>query len=567
MQEIETLTKLLGIGIGSLLIIFLGQADKKGKLTNLSRLIFQTLIALLVIYCGVRIEFLRNPSSSGDYIYLHYLSLPLTLIWIVSITNSISQVDILGDITPNIVLIAALTFLLVALFQKQGLILAEGLSLFLVIFSLIGIKFWSKEKFSNFYMFFGFLLAVIAIVGVSKSTAALTLLIPLLILGVPILDSSFSIVATYTRIEDLKDYPFPLESRLRQKLQSYGFSRQGANFIIISFSIYLSLVALIISVYENIYLLISLLAGGVIIFELIKRGVQNQEVIIEEDSLTHRIKLFQVGIDRIDNQMVVKKLKEFLSSPRQRPYVVVTPDTLAILRARQDVEYSQILKSADLVTPDGAGILWATSTLQKPLMERVTGIDMINKLCTLAIEKGFTLYLLGASPGIAKEAAQNLINRFPGLKIVGTHHGYFRSKIDGNSDSLSSYSPEKNQNQPQEKEEKDIIREINQKHPDILLVGMGAPRQEKWIASHSSNLKVGLCMGVGGSFDVISGRIPRAPLWMQEHGMEWIYRLIKQPQRIIRVFKLFYFIGLVLVNKGIIGLQDQERKKVVTINN
>jgi len=153
------------------------------------------------------------------------------------------------------------------------------------------------------------------------------------------------------------------------------------------------------------------------------------------------------------------------------------------------------------------------------------------------------------------------------LKIVGTHHGYFRSKIDGNSDSLSSYSPEKNQNQPQEKEEKDIIREINQKHPDILLVGMGAPRQEKWIASHSSNLKVGLCMGVGGSFDVISGRIPRAPLWMQEHGMEWIYRLIKQPQRIIRVFKLFYFIGLVLVNKGIIGLQDQERKKVVTINN
>jgi len=564
MLEIETVFKLIGIGISSILMIFLGQADKRGQLSTLSKWIFQVLIALLVIFCGVRIEFLRDPSSTGNYIYLHYLSIPLTLIWIVSITNSINQVDELGDITPYIVLVASLTFLLVALLQRQELILAEILSLFLAIVAYLGIKFLSKEKFSIFYMFFGFLLAIIAVVGVSKSTAALTLLIPLLILGVPLIDSSYSIVATYVRVEDLRDYSLPLESRLRQKLQSYGFSHSGANLIIISFSIYLSLSALLISVYQNIFLLMSLLASGILVFELIRRRVQIQEVIIEEDSLQERIRLFQVGIDKIDNQTVIQKLERFLSSPRKYPYLVVTPDTLAILRARKDLEYCQILQSADLITPDGAGILWAASTLQKPLAERVTGIDMIYKLCTLAAERNYTLYLLGAQPGIAEEAARNLTIHFPGLNIVGIHHGYFSSRIDGDSTPLSSFSCTSREEQ---REEEELIKEINQKSPDILLVGMGAPRQEKWMAAHLENLRVRLCMGVGGSFDVLSGRIPRAPLWMQKHGMEWIYRFLRQPKRISRVFKLFYFIGLVLVSKGIIGLKDQERKRLELVNN
>ncbi|PIX34392.1 MAG: glycosyltransferase, partial [Candidatus Infernicultor aquiphilus] len=252
----------------------------------------------------------------------------------------------------------------------------------------------------------------------------------------------------------------------------------------------------------------------------------------------------------------------------KKPHFVVTPDTLAILRARKDPEYQAILKSADLVTPDGAGILWATITLNCPLVERVTGIDIIYNVCQLTAKKGYSLYLLGASPGIAKKAAENLIKEYPGIKIVGTHHGYFNSedsegaiindKSNGSKIDDLKVKDIKIGNKIDNKEEKEIIKEIEEKRPDILLVGMGVPKQEKWITKNLSRLNVPVCMGVGGSFDVLSGKIPRAPLWMQKHGMEWIYRLIREPKRVLRIIALFYFIWLVILGKMIFTLTEKE---------
>ncbi|GAI80618.1 unnamed protein product, partial [marine sediment metagenome] len=366
-------------------------------------------------YSGVKIEFLRAPSSSsGGYLYLSYLSIPLTIIWLISITNSIGQADELGDITPYIVFIASLTFLVVSIIQRQGLILAEVLSLIMAAISFVFIKYLPRGKFSSYYMSFGFILAVIAIVGVSKSTAALTLLIPLLILGVPIIDSSYSIVANYARQENPSTGigKFPLfsvsgsRSRLRQKLQSYGFSAKGANVTIIGVSLYLSLAALVISIYQNFYLLLTLTAFGWMAFELLKNKIRSEGPIIERDILTDRIKLFQVGIDQVDNQKTIQKIEEFIFS--KKPHQIVTPDTLAVLRAKKDLEYHAILKSADLITPDGAGILWAATTLNHPLPERVTGIDIIHNICRLSAKKGHSLYLLGSYPGVAGEAALNL---------------------------------------------------------------------------------------------------------------------------------------------------------------
>ncbi len=129
MSEIGIIYKIIGIVIASALMIILGRADKKQKLSTGNKLIFQILISLIVIYFGIKIEFLRNPSSSGGYLYFNFLAIPLTVVWLVSITNSIGQVDELGDITPYIIFIASLTFLIVSLIQRQGLILAEVLSL------------------------------------------------------------------------------------------------------------------------------------------------------------------------------------------------------------------------------------------------------------------------------------------------------------------------------------------------------------------------------------------------------------------------------------------------------
>ena len=295
MLETGMVFKITGIVICSLLMVILGKVDRKRKIPTGVKLIFQVLISLIIIYSGIKIEFLRAPSaSSGGYLYLSYLSIPLTIIWLISITNSIGQADELGDITPYIVFIASLTFLVVSLVQRQELILAESLSLIMAAISFIFIKYFPRGKFSSYYMSFGFVLAVIAIVGVSKSTAALTLLIPLLILGVPIIDSSYSIVANYARQESsipgIGKLPLFSESgsgsRLRQKLQSYGFSAQGANLTIIRVSLYLSLSAFIISIYQNFYLLLTRTAFGWVVFELLKNKVRSEEIIIGRDILT-----------------------------------------------------------------------------------------------------------------------------------------------------------------------------------------------------------------------------------------------------------------------------------------
>ena len=570
MLENETIYKIAGIIIAGALIIVLGKMNEKKKLNTGSKLIFQILISLIIIYSGIRIEFLRNPATPGSYIYFSFLSIPLTLIWLIGITNSIGQTGELGDITPYIVFIASLTFFTVTLLQRQGLILAEILSLSLAVISFIVIKYFPRGKFSSFYMLFGFILAVIAIVGVSKSTAALTLFIPLLILGVPLVDSSYSIVSSYV-VQQRKVGDFSTtESRLRQKLQSYGFSAHGANYTIIATSLYLSLSALIISIYQSLYLLVIMSVFGWVIFEMLKKKVSSEELIIEKDLANNRIKLFQVGIDRVDVKSVISRIEEFIVT--KKSHLVVTPDTLAILRAKKDVDYFNIIQSANLVTPDGAGILWATTILHHPLKERVTGIDIIQGICKLAAKKAYSIYLLGASPGVAKEASLKLTQKYPGLKIIGNHHGYFhatslsdetvkpqmhKNKVNSGTEGIAKGMDIKYN---ERNEEAKIIQEINNKKPDILLVGMGVPRQEKWIAGNlkSKRLNVPVCMGVGGSFDVLSGKIPRAPLWMQRHGMEWVYRFIKQPKRAFHTLALFYFMGLVIMGKIILTLKNTD---------
>jgi len=561
----ETTWKIAGIFIAGLCMVIMGKVNEKKKLPALSKLLIQIFISLIIIYSGIKIEFLRNPSSSGEFLYLNYLSIPLTILWIISITNSIGQTNELGDVTPCIVFIASMTFLAVALLQRQNLILAEVLSFSLMITSFVFLKFFPRGKFSFLYMFFGFLLAIIAIVGVSKSTAALTLFIPLLILGVPLVDSTYSIVSSYVIQKNKVSEYIDTESRLVQKLQSYGFSIRGANLTIITTSIYLSLVAMITFVYQNVYLLLGMTIFGWLIFEIFRKKISSGELIINTDSKTNRTKLFHVGIDRVDTKNVIDRIEEYILS--RQSHLVVTPDTLAILRAQKDVEYYNIIQEASLVTPDGAGILWATTTLEYPLKERVTGIDIIQGICKLAVEKNYSIYLLGAAPGIAKEASFKLIEKYPGLKIAGSHHGYFEAysllekpfshKAEKITDS-SANSSVVEEKIDRDNEEIKIMQEINDKKPDILLVGMGVPRQEKWIARNikSKLLHVPVCMGIGGSFDVLSGKIPRAPLWMQKHGMEWVYRFIKQPKRAFNTIALFYFMGLVIIGKIVLLLRN-----------
>jgi len=202
---------------------------------------------------------------------------------------------------------------------------------------------------------------------------------------------------------------------------------------------------------------------------------------------------------------------------------VVTLDASMCVMAQGDPELLRIVAQADLVTPDSAGVLWACRRAGNPLPERVSGVEIVERLCSLSSSTGLSLYFLGAAPGVAAAAAEKLATRHPGCRIVGTHHGYFAPH-----------------------EEPQLLEAIRAARPDVLCVALGIPMQEKWIDRHRAALGVPVLIGVGGTFDVHSGRVRRAPRWMQQLNLEWLYRLWKNPRKIGKVLTLPRFVLMTL---------------------
>lgn len=177
--------------------------------------------------------------------------------------------------------------------------------------------------------------------------------------------------------------------------------------------------------------------------------------------------------------------------------------------AQKDEFYRSILNKADLVYPDGVSIVLASTLLKKRLPTRSTAADFMPLFCRRFADNGLKVYLLGAEEGVAREAGQRLKEQVPEIQIVGTHHGYFKKE-----------------------ETKEILSTINEARPDILLVGLGIPYQEKWIETHSQQLDVSVVWGVGGLFDFLSGRLRRGPQWLVDNGFEWLCRLAIEPRRL-----------------------------------
>lgn len=193
---------------------------------------------------------------------------------------------------------------------------------------------------------------------------------------------------------------------------------------------------------------------------------------------------------------------------------IATPNPEMLVLAKQNTEFKDILNSADIKIPDGAGLKFGAMILGQKLKNRVTGVDLMEKLCIASAECGYKIYLLGAQKGVAAEAAKSLNTKFAQLKIVGAEYG---GKMD-------------------EWDNRIIIEHINALSPDMLFVALGHGKQEKWIFENLKKLpSVKLAMGVGGAFDFFAGRIKRAPRWMRAAGLEWLWRLIQEPQRYKRI--------------------------------
>ena len=228
-----------------------------------------------------------------------------------------------------------------------------------------------------------------------------------------------------------------------------------------------------------------------------------------------RINILGVGFDNVTMDEALARGEELLCS--EGAHYVVTPNPEIVETCRADAAANAAVNGADLVLPDGIGIVYGAKILHQPLRGRVPGIEFGTGMIERCAKLGKSVYLLGAKPGVAVQAAENLKNRFPGLVIAGTHDGYF-------------------------KEDAPIAAEIKASGADMALVCLGAPKQECFMHDHRAELNVRLMIGLGGSLDGFAGTVRRAPKWMIRLQLEWLYRLLCEPSRIGRMMRLPKFV-------------------------
>ena len=242
------------------------------------------------------------------------------------------------------------------------------------------------------------------------------------------------------------------------------------------------------------------------------------------DMNNNRKTLFSVPVDVYQPKEFISMIEKALKTPGVKMLFAINPEK--IMRAQKDPRLLSALQESNFLIPDGIGTVIGLKLSYGEGALRTTGIGLMQSLLKLAAEKKFKIFIFGAKPASNRLAAENILKQYPSLKLVGTQHGYI----------------------PAEKQEA-LIKKINSSGADILFVGLGSPKQEKWISQHKKDLKVKLCMGVGGSLDVLAGLIPAAPLWLQYLGIEWLYRLIREPSRFKRQLVLPKYVFLILRKK------------------
>lgn len=238
------------------------------------------------------------------------------------------------------------------------------------------------------------------------------------------------------------------------------------------------------------------------------------------------VDILGVPVHAVTMAQTLALIESYVTEPRLHQIATVNPEF--VMTAQTDAAFRHILRTADLCLPDGVGLLYAARRMGRRLPERVPGSELVYHLAELSAARDWPLFLLGAAPGVAEEAGELLCRRYPGLTVAGTYAG--------------SAAVEEND---------DIVRRINDSGAQILLVAYGAPKQDKWIGRNRDNLpQVRVAIGVGGSLDFITGRAVRAPQWAQDHGLEWLHRLYKEPWRWRRMLALPRFAIRVLFDRG-----------------
>lgn len=239
--------------------------------------------------------------------------------------------------------------------------------------------------------------------------------------------------------------------------------------------------------------------------------------------MTQRVEIMGCQVDNLSMEETLLTVEKFIQSGRPHEHVGVNVDK--IVQANRDPDLRRIINNSSLISVDGMPIVWASRLLGKPLKERVTGVDLFDVLMRRAAEKGWRIYLLGAKQEVVAKVKDYYEKTYPQIAIVGYRNGYWSAA-----------------------EEPQVVEAITAAKADILFVAISSPEKERFLSRYQEEMKIPFAMGVGGTFDVMSGMVKRAPLWMQKTGFEWFYRFLQEPRR---MFKRYFiedmaFVGLLL---------------------
>lgn len=503
-------------------------------------------LALLVLalsgalwVAGARIEIVKVPFKPA-FAELGPFGPPLSILWLSGVAWAVGSTSRVGGLTLPFVFLTSTAFLLICLLQPQQA--GEAPLLALATMGAVAPPLFSRGERPPCppgpALALGLQIGAVSVVGAIKNSVFLVLLVPLLLLSVPLFDMAYAVVY---RGRDGRGTLAVSRRRvaLYEALRARGLGEPHIRALLLAATAYAAAVAVVLVAMIRVHFTVkvavlgALGGAGLLVFWALSK------ILSIPPGRRGRVRVLGIPVDAITMEEAVGRVFEFVKEGR--PHMVVTPDASALVRAQEDEELRRIMEEADLVIPDGVGVVFAGRLLDLPLVERVPGVELAERVCEVASREGLRIFLLGAEPGVAEEAARRLTERFPGLRVVGTYHGYF--------------SPE---------EEREVVERIKRARPDILFVAMGVPKQEKWMRRHLAELGVPVCIGVGGTLDVFAGRVKRAPLWVRRIGLEWLYRTLLQPRkRARRLLAIPRLLGMVLTFRRIKAKEDKPSQKGV----
>ncbi len=524
-------TPITGIAVSLAIISASSRFSGQSKLLEWLGFLLGGLVFALV---GFRVQFVQV-ALSGKYVYFTWLSIPITMSWLLVISRSVEFIQHeMGQrrwrLFMVVLLSIALSFLIIVALQgDQNLRPAFELGLAFVGAATGMFIYPPSKKFTGIVSRqLGFILASLALVGLVKSLTAFVLLVPITPLVIPAARGSIA----FARTAEVNASKPGIISRLAERY--VGSKEIGIGLLYVSLS-YLGLASAWFLRKPGLIQGATLLSSTFVLpslFVLTNKTIDYLEG-WEPDIArkgSKKGKIFGTTFNAMDLKRTKEKLLELTRS--EKTNYVATPDVTAVIRAENDAFLESAFNRADVVTPDGFGLVWAADVHGLPLRSRVAGIDILEEI--FQADQEITTYLLGSRPGVAEKAGENIARDYDNVKICGSHHGYI-----SNGDCKS------------------VLAEINEAKPDLLLVGMGVPKQENWIIENLEKVDAQVVMGVGGSFDVISGNLPRAPRWMREKGLEWLYRIRLEPRRLTKARLIPYFMAKVYWEKAKLSLRKE----------